>query len=398
VYPDFSPKGMRHAKMGTDVRGARKSIAVVRGAMALLLVVSACSRMTPFGNTGGESSSVIFHVQEARLVCCAIVDLGGPGQLVVGRADYRDGRSRAWLARVSGTGHVEWQHELPLESRQSGLSAGVTANHDGEAYVVGHMAVGDAGSDRQRTRLLIAKTRPDGNLHWMKTLSLGLDAKAEAVVLSKGGEIVVGGFVRDAGIGGSIFVASFNPSGDLLWQRRVAHAADQPEVHLRELQRGGYLVSGSFGVVHLDAEGRRQWEHMGIDVVAALEDRGGVVIISAPIGSQANGFVLHRLTFDGATLSKQAVLRDLCTVAGAWISEGERIVVTGNPCAREGELRISEVLDGGERNTTQIALPTGATAFSAERIRNGELVVVGMFNQNSPDALHGWFLKVTLIR
>lgn len=398
VYPDFSPRGMVHAIVGTDVRGARKSIAVVWRALALLLVVSACSPMAPFGNTGGERTSVIFHVRNARLGCCAIADLGGYGQLVVGRAAYRDGRSRAWLARVSPAGHVEWQHELPLESRQSGLSAGVTANRDGEAYVVGHIAVGDTGSVRQRTHLLVAKTRTDGTLHWMKTLGLGLDTKAETVVLNKDGAIVVGGFVRDTGVRGSIFLASFNPSGDLLWQHLVAHAADQPQVHLRELQKGGYLVSGSFGLVHLDAEGQRQWEHLGMDVVAALEDRGGVVVISMPIGSQASGFILHRFTFDGAALSKQPVLRDLCTVAGAWISEGERIVVAGNPCAREGELRISEVFDGGERNTAQIALPTGATAFSAERTGNGELVAVGMFNQDGPNALRGWFLKVTSIR
>jgi outer membrane protein assembly factor BamB len=334
----------------------------------------------------------MFQVQDARLGCWAIVDLGGSAQLVLGRADYRDGRSRAWLARVNRTGHVEWQHELPLESRQSGLSAGVSANRNGEAYVVGDMVVGGGGN------LLLAKTRADGNLDWMKTLSLGLDTKAEAVVLSKGGAIVVGGFVRDAGTGGSVFIASFNASGDLSWQHRVAQAADQPQVHLRELQRGGYLVSGSFGVTYVDAEGRRQWEYMGIDVVAALEDRSGVVVISAPLRSQASGFVVHRLTADGTILSKQPALRDLCTIAGAWISEGERIVVAGNPCAREGELWISEVFDGGERNTAQISLPAGATAFSAERTRNGELVAVGMFDQDGPNALHGWFLKVTLMR
>ena len=375
--------------MGTDVRGAGQSTAVVWGTLALLLVVSACSRMTPIGNVGGERTSVIFHVQDARLACCAIVDLGGFGQLVVGRADYRDGLSRAWLARVSRAGHVEWQHELLLESRQSGLSAGVTANRDGEAYVVGSMAVGGGGN------LLVAKTRADGNLDWMKTLSLGLDTKAEAVILSKGGAIVVGGFVRDAGNDGSIFIASFNPSGDLLWQRRVAHAADQPEVHLRELERGGYLVSGSFGVVRADAEGQRQWEHMGIHVVAALEDRDSFVVISAPNRSQAPGFIMHRLTAGGATLSKQSVLGDLCTVAGGWISEGERIIVAGNPCGHEGELWISEVFDDGKEKTAKIALPAGAMALSVERIESGELVAVGMFNEESPNELHGWFLNVT---
>ena len=378
--------------MGADVRGARTSIAVVWGALALLLVASACSRTTPSGNTGGARTSVIFHVPDARLACCAIVDLGGSGQLVLGRADYRDGRSRAWLARVSRAGHVEWQHELLLESRQSGLSAGVTASRDGEAYVVGSIVVGGGGN------LLVAKTRADGNLDWMKTLSLGLDTKAEAVILSKGGAIVVGGFVRDAGNDRSIFIASFNPSGDLLWQRRVAPAADQPEVHLRELQRGGYLVSGSFGVVHVDAEGQRQWEHMGIHVVAALEHRDSLVVISAPIGSQPSRFILHRFAANGATLSTQPVLRGLCTVAGAWMPDEERIVVAGNPCTQEGELWISEVFDGGEKNTAQIALPTGGTAFSAARTGNGELVAVGMFDQDGPNAMHGWFLKVTPIR
>ena len=119
-----------------------------------------------------------------------------------------------------------------------------------------------------------------------------------------------------------------------------------------------------------------------------------LTVLEASI-KQAPGFIMHRLTARGATLSKQPVLRDLCTVAGGWISEGERIIVAGNPCAHEGELWISEVFDEGKEKTAKIALPAGAMALSVERIESGELVAVGMFNEESPNELHGWFLNVT---
>jgi outer membrane protein assembly factor BamB len=374
--------------IGTGLRSTKGSIAVAWTALGILLAVSACSHMTQLGNTWGERTSVMFHVPDALLGCCAIADLGASGQLVVGRTAYRDGRSRVWLARVSSAGNVEWQHELPLESPQSGLSAGVSADRNGEAYVVGDMAIG------RRSNLLVAKIRANGTLDWMKTLSLGLDTKGDAVILSKEREIVVAGFVRDAGPDGSIFVASFSATGDLSWHRRVAQTADQPQVNLHESKRGGYLVSGSFGITYMDPGGRQQWEYSGINVVAALEDRSGVVVISAPLRSQARGFVVHRLADDGSILSKQPALRDVCTIAGAWISERDRIIVAGNPCARDGELRISEVFDGGERSMAQIELPAGATALSAAQTKDGELVVAGVFNIEGPNALQGWFLKV----
>ncbi len=345
--------------------------------LVLLLAGVGCSRVMPLGQTAEEQTLVMFEVPDARVGCCALVDLGDGGQLALGRADYRDGASHAWAARINPMGRTAWQRELLPE--RSGLSAGV-ATSTGDTYVVGYVVgqTGGAGTERLGQRLLLAKVQRGGGLDWVKTLSLGLDTMGLAAVLGPRGEIVVGGFVRDRGAGGSVFVAAFSLSGDLLWQTRIAEVAEMPEVHLLALRTGGYVASGSFGATHVDSAGAGRWGLQGLDVSAAVEDGTGR---------------MRWLGVEGSPLSTQEISDDLCWIAGAWMSEAGRVVLAGNRCDRERELQVLEIVAGDTRLVAQIRLPAGATASAAALSSHKHLIALGMFSQDGPNALKGWFLK-----
>jgi len=360
----------------------------------ILTVGNGCAQAIPRGDSKDLPVFATFQASGGgRLACCAMVDLDSSGQLLLGRVDHPDGRSRAWLAQIGATGHVRWDGEFPLQGRQSALAAGV-ATSDGSVYVVGRAVEGSSGTDRQGSRLLLAKTRLDGVPQWIRTLSFGLDTSAEGVIASRSGALVVTGIVRNADGRRSVFLASFSRLGDLLWQRPIIQASDSPDIHIRELEKGGYLVSGSFGLVYLEADGRQRWVHQGVEVVVGVEEIGGdLYVIGALPGARARGFELRRLSADGAVRSKREVLKDLCWVAGAWTSARLSLIVAGNLCDSDGELEVLELSDREDRSMARIALATGASAYRAQRSRDGHLIAAGMFDQGSTNALRGWFFK-----
>lgn len=358
------------------------------GVAALLSFGGAgCSRPMPPHTAASGHAVITFEVSDGRVGCCALVDLGATGHLAVGHVDYRDGRSRAWLARVGPAGERQWDHELALPLEHSALTAGaVTAA--GEIYVVGW----SAGAGRQQ--LLVGKLQPDGKPEWMRTSALRLDTKAEGAIVSRDGSIVVAGFTRDSGSAGSVFLAGLNRSGELSWQWPLADADELPWVRILESAAGGFLVAGSFGITHVETDGRRRWEHHGIDAMSALEDSAGdVLVMGAPHTPGRSRVELQKLTGRGTLLWRHA-LGDICWVAGSWPSPRGGVIVAGNPCTSEGELWLTEVSkEGRAMSVTRLKLPAGASASRAAATRAGHVIAAGMFNQESPDGLKGWFLK-----
>lgn len=372
----------------------RRWAAVCGVAVLLSFGGAGCSRPTPPDNAASADAVVTFEVKDGRVGCCALVDLGDSGYLAVGKVDYRDGRTRAWLARMGPAGERQGDHELALPVERAALTAGVVTV-TGEIHVVGW------GSVARRQRLLVSKLQPDGKPEWIRTSALRLDTKAEGAVVSRDGSLVVAGFTRASGLAGSVFLAGLNRSGDMAWQWPVTDANELPWVSLLESATGGFLVAGMFGITHMEADGRRRWEHHGIDISSVAEDGKGDVFVMGGVldGPGRSHSELQKLSGRG-TLLWRHTLSDLCFIPGSWPSPRGGVIVAGTPCETEDELWLTEVsTEGRAMGVTRLKLPAGAYAYRAAATRDGHVIAAGGFNperpagQENPDGLKGWFLK-----
>jgi hypothetical protein len=336
-----------------------------------------------------------YEVIDGRIGCCALLDLAGVGHLGVGHVDYRDGRARAWLARIEHNGAPQWDHEVVLPMEQTVFTAAaLTAAR--EIYAVGWSA------ERSRQQILISKLQPDGKLAWVRMVGLLPTMKAEAAIFSRDGSLVVVGFTRDSGLAGTVFIAGFSHSGELSWQWPIADANELPPwVSLIESASGGFLVAGAFGVTHMETDGRRRWEHRQIDVVNAVEDTVGDVYVMGRVSDSAERShqAVRKLSGRGDVLWTHP-LADICTAPGSWRSPRGGVIVAGNPCETIGELWLTEVTPEGRAiGVTRLRLPPDAQAYRAEVTRDGHVIVAGGFAQQTadgrdhPDGLKAWIMK-----
>ena len=375
---------------------AERRWAAVYGVAALLSVGGAgCSHSIPVDGAPSRDSVITFEVNEGRLTCCALLDLGAAGHLGVGHVDYRDGRSRAWVARMGPAGERQWDHELTLPVEHSALTAGmVTAT--GDTYAVGWAVE----TTRDRQRLLAIKVEPDGHPAWMRTSALRLDTKAEGAIVTRDGSLVVAGFTRESGVTGSVFLAGLDRAGKMSWQWPVTDAHEPPRLSLLESARGGFLVGGIFGIVHMETGGRPRWRYDAINVLSAAEGSDGeVFVVGGRRDASARRTELHKLNGHGALVWKHA-LRDICWVAGSWPSPRGGVIVAGHPCETVGALWLTEIsAEGHAMGVTALRLPADAQAYRAAATRDGHVIAAGGFIQatsdgrDHPDGLKGWLLK-----
>jgi hypothetical protein len=323
------------------------------------------------------------------------VQLEGLGYLVLGRADYLDGRSRAWLGRVSREGTVVWEKEGAFPG-DSSLVRGVYAGA-GAAYVVGHIISERGASTAPRQMALVARVEADGTIAWMRRLSAGRDTRADAVTVSKDGTIMVAGTVRDTPLDRLVFIARLTPAGEVLWQRSVTRGPDFEVSSVHELRRGGYLVTGSFGLVRVDAEGAQTWDRSIDDVYQAAEmEDGTLMVAAAPAEPSRRGVTLMKLTERREVAWTRTVGGESACglLAGLWISREGQVVVASGLCESSAQLWVAEVSASGERGPLRrLAVREGASAYEVQPDADGSIVAAGMFTEDAVNRGMGWLFK-----
>lgn len=146
------------------------------------------------------------------------------------------GSSRMYTVKCDSSGAVLWQKLLTWGSGTVGISRGITVDSSGNVYCTGYYSTsGGTGPD-----MLIAKYNSSGVLQWQKSIAnttAGSNDGLYSVALDSSDNIYVAGYTDISSGGGnrSLFIAKFNPSGTIQWQRIVA------------------LASGSYASVRLDS-------------------------------------------------------------------------------------------------------------------------------------------------
>jgi hypothetical protein len=368
-------------------------------ALALLLTAGAagCSHPLAPDTVASADAVSVYEVEDGRVGCCALLDLGAAGHLGVGRVDYRDGRMRAWSARIGGTGQPQWDRQLALPIDQTAFSAAAITGA-GDLYVVGWSA-----GLRRPQQILVTRLQRDGEPQWIRMVGIRERTTAEAAIITRDDSLVIAGFTRDSRPAGTVFIAGVSRSGDIAWHWPVADANELPPwVRLIESATGGFVVAGMFGVTHMETDGRRRWEHTGIDVMSALEDSAGDVLVMGAIADGRGGSheEVQKLSGRSGAVLWTRALAGICTVTGSWASPRGGVIVAGNPCDTIGELWLTEVsTDGRAMGVTRLKLPRDAQAYRAASTRDGHVIAAGGFAQETedgkdhPDGLKGWIMK-----
>ena len=125
--------------------------------------------------------------------------------------------NRSILVKYNSSGTIQWQRGLIINSLST-VSFGIATTPSGDSYVVGGFG-GAATGVGGATSIFLAKYDTNGNFGWKAVLNnTSLDGGV-GVALDGSGNIYITGATSVSGGDKDLFIAKYNSSGSLQWQR-----------------------------------------------------------------------------------------------------------------------------------------------------------------------------------
>jgi hypothetical protein len=203
------------------------------------------------------------------------------GNTYVVGSGYSTPMYRGLIAKYNTSGVIQWQSYINLTNR-GGLNAAV-CDSSGNLYVSGSGQNASAG-----TNALIAKYTSAGALSWSRSLNDGLAAASQndggsAIAVDSSANVYVGGYFLNASSGMNGYLAKYDTSGTLLWQRTLAdsNAAASQSTAINYIwvdSSGNVFVCGGFKnasggssgfIAKYNSSGAIQWQRSLADANAA---------------------------------------------------------------------------------------------------------------------------------
>jgi len=121
------------------------------------------------------------------------------------------------IAKYNSSGTLQFQRTLGGGNNDIGY--GIAIDSSDNFYVVGH--TNDAGGDRD---FLLAKYNSSGTIQWQRALEGANRDDARDIAIDSADNIYFIGHTESAGTGRNFFLAKYNSSGTLQWQRILGGA------------------------------------------------------------------------------------------------------------------------------------------------------------------------------
>jgi uncharacterized delta-60 repeat protein len=139
---------------------------------------------------------------------------------VVGRTNSTGAGSSDWLiVKYNADGAVQWQRTLG-DANYSPANA-VAVDSSDNIYVAGYKE--DAGGAED---LILAKYNSSGTIQWQRVLDNSTSERAFAVAVDSSDNVYLFGYSVSVGAGGTdFFLAKYNSSGTIQWQRALGSAS-----------------------------------------------------------------------------------------------------------------------------------------------------------------------------
>jgi hypothetical protein len=171
------------------------------------------------------------------------------GYIVVGHtSSYGAGWSDAWLIKTTSSGRVEWSKTYGGTGDDEG--AYVQQTQDGGYVVAGKTAsFGAGGSD-----VWLIRTDADGTELWSKVLGGTGSDEAMCVDQTQDGGFAVTGEYFASGRSSDIWLLKFDPSGNVVWEKKFGGSDYDGGKSVEQTRDGGYVVVGSTMVGNNNAD------------------------------------------------------------------------------------------------------------------------------------------------
>lgn len=160
------------------------------------------------------------------------------------------GLADAWIAKYNYSGVLVWKRQLGTSSTENSL--GVATDSLGNVYISGYTSGALAGANRGGSDAWVAKYNSGGVLVWKRQLgSSGTDVSCGVATDSKGNVYISGS--TTGSLAGTYqgeedaFVAKYNSSGTLLWDRQLGTPSGDLSYDVTTDSVGNVYISGDTG-------------------------------------------------------------------------------------------------------------------------------------------------------
>ena len=185
--------------------------------------------------------------------------------LYISGRNYYSSNNRVLIAKYNSSGTIQWQRKLVGSNDEYGQD--IAVDNSGNVYVFGYTtSAGSGGQD-----VFIAKYNTSGTIQWQRVLGgSGTEWGHGIAVDGSGNAYVCGGSFSVGGSGQELIVAKYNTSGTIQWQRKLGGTGSDEARGIAVDSSGNVYVGGTtrsagagsddFLIVKYNSSGTIQWQ------------------------------------------------------------------------------------------------------------------------------------------
>ncbi len=196
------------------------------------------------------------------------------GTVVTGYAFAPGASYNPFVAKLSSTGQVQWQHVYVDPNSGYSYAVGVRQTPDGGYAVAGEVSY-TITSSYTESDIAVFKLDSTGNLIWQHSYLVGTDSYAESLALTSDGGFIVGGLVSintSTSYSSAVLLLKLDSLGNALFAKTYVPTGSISDLTIAEVQQttdGGYAFAGHYfentiydqraWLVKTDSAGNVQW-------------------------------------------------------------------------------------------------------------------------------------------
>jgi uncharacterized delta-60 repeat protein len=142
------------------------------------------------------------------------------------------------VVKVDSSGTIQWQKTLGTAGQVMGQ--GIAVDLSGNVYIAG--STGGANPN-----MVLAKYNSAGTIQWQRTLTGASSDYGSDIGVDNSGNVYIVGYTNSVGYGSNdIYLAKYDSSGTLLWQKGTGSATAETGVAIAVSDTGVSYITGSY--------------------------------------------------------------------------------------------------------------------------------------------------------
>jgi uncharacterized delta-60 repeat protein len=217
------------------------------------------------------------------------VDGSGNVYITGYEATQTTGNYDVFVAKYNTSGVVQWQRRLGGTDFDYGL--GIAVDGSGNVYITGYEASSQVTGNNS---IFIAKYNTSGVIQWQRSLGGTNYDQGSGIAVDGSGNVYITGYGTSQTAGGNdIIIAKYNTSGVIQWQRRLGGTSDD--------SGSGIAVDGS-GNVYITGSETSQTAGVN-DIIIAKYNTSGVIQWQRRVYSSSHVLYGTSIVVNGTTFS-----------------------------------------------------------------------------------------------